>query len=170
MARQLPPRLRRIAFVTALAAVSSASLLAVLVAGRLVAPAAAGALAPQRQCLAAAPDCAIEPVVRRFVATAVERRDPGASFALVTPELRQGMTRAEWATGNIPVVPFHGVDWTGFRLSFSDTAAGVRYYRLHLDGVDSGSTAEFWIGVSRSAGTWLVSYFAPFGAYGAPSA
>lgn len=42
----------------------------------------------------------------RFVNTAVARRNVDDSYALVTPELRQGMSKAEWANGEIPVVPF----------------------------------------------------------------
>jgi hypothetical protein len=42
----------------------------------------------------------------RFVNTAVARRNVDDSYALVTPELRQGMSKSEWANGEIPVVPF----------------------------------------------------------------
>lgn len=42
----------------------------------------------------------------RFVNTAVARRDSEVSYDLVAPELRQGMTREQWRTGEIPVVPF----------------------------------------------------------------
>jgi hypothetical protein len=42
----------------------------------------------------------------RFVNTAVARRHSEVSYDLVAPELRQGMTRDQWRTGEIPVVPF----------------------------------------------------------------
>jgi hypothetical protein len=41
-----------------------------------------------------------------FVNTAVARRRVERSYELVTPELRQGLTRTDWAKGEIPVVPF----------------------------------------------------------------
>jgi hypothetical protein len=41
-----------------------------------------------------------------FVNTAVARRRVERSYELVTPELRQGLSRSEWAKGEIPVVPF----------------------------------------------------------------
>lgn len=42
----------------------------------------------------------------QFVNTAVARRRIERSYDLVTPELRQGLTRTDWASGEIPVVPF----------------------------------------------------------------
>lgn len=45
-------------------------------------------------------------VMRAFLRAAVLRRDPAASYDLVTPELRQGISREQWASGAIPVVPY----------------------------------------------------------------
>lgn len=41
-----------------------------------------------------------------FVTTAVARNHLERSWAIVDPSLRQGLTRRQWVTGNIPVVPF----------------------------------------------------------------
>lgn len=43
---------------------------------------------------------------RLFVRSAVTRDDPESAYDLVTPALRQGTTRAQWATGDIPVTPY----------------------------------------------------------------
>jgi hypothetical protein len=121
-------------------------------------------------CENADPACEIERTVRRFVATAVERDDVVASFSLVTPELRQGLSKREWATGDIPVVRFDAVDWQAFSLRFSDTAEGTRYYLVHLRSAQPAyGDADFWIGLEDRAGRWLVSYFAPAAIFGAPS-
>jgi len=45
-------------------------------------------------------------VAGRFILTAVARRNLAESYDLVGPQLRQGMTRAQWMTGAIPVVPY----------------------------------------------------------------
>ncbi len=45
-------------------------------------------------------------VLDEFVATAVARRRLPRSYDLATPALREGMSRAEWAKGDIPVYPF----------------------------------------------------------------
>jgi hypothetical protein len=42
-------------------------------------------------------------VAARFILTALARRHLAESWALATPALRQGLSRAEWSTGNIPV-------------------------------------------------------------------
>jgi len=39
-----------------------------------------------------------------FVRTAVRRQDLGASWPLVHPALKQGLSRKQWLTGAIPVV------------------------------------------------------------------
>jgi hypothetical protein len=45
-------------------------------------------------------------VAGRFILTAVRRRHLEQAWKLVSPNLKGGMTLAEWKTGNIPVVPF----------------------------------------------------------------
>jgi len=57
-------------------------------------------------------------VAQRFVATAVARKNVDASWALVCPSLKEGYSRAMWAKGNIPVVPFP-VSFGKWRLSYS---------------------------------------------------
>jgi hypothetical protein len=41
-----------------------------------------------------------------FVRTAVRREHLDESWDLISPSLRQGMTRQQWLTGNIPVIPY----------------------------------------------------------------
>lgn len=45
-------------------------------------------------------------VAVRFVQTAVARRNLEEAWTLVGPNLRGGLTRKEWLTGNNPVVPY----------------------------------------------------------------
>jgi hypothetical protein len=53
---------------------------------------------------------ALEPAVRvvagKFVLTAVQRKNLGQAWTLAGPGIRQDLSRKEWLTGNIPVVPF----------------------------------------------------------------
>ena len=49
-------------------------------------------------------DAAARKVAGRFILTAVARQNLAESYALAHPELRQGMSKREWLTGNIPVV------------------------------------------------------------------
>lgn len=45
-------------------------------------------------------------VAGRFILTAVARRNLGESYDLVGPQLKGGLTRAQWLKGEIPVVPY----------------------------------------------------------------
>lgn len=41
-----------------------------------------------------------------FVTTAVERTHPERAWPVVDPALREGLTKKQWRSGNIPVIPF----------------------------------------------------------------
>jgi hypothetical protein len=45
-------------------------------------------------------------LAQSFILTAVARKNVEDSWELVCPEMKQGYTRASWAKGDIPVVPF----------------------------------------------------------------
>jgi hypothetical protein len=49
---------------------------------------------------------AVRKLLARFIETAVARRRVASSWPLAGPALRTGITRKEWTTGNIPVVPY----------------------------------------------------------------
>jgi hypothetical protein len=45
-------------------------------------------------------------VARKFVTTAVARKDLRAAWNITTANIHGGLTHKEWMTGNIPVVPY----------------------------------------------------------------
>ncbi len=53
-----------------------------------------------------------------FLDAAVKRDHPERAWDVVHPELREGYTKASWATGDIPVVPYP-VDAAIYRLDYS---------------------------------------------------
>jgi hypothetical protein len=57
-----------------------------------------------------------------FVTHAVARRKVEQAYDLVAPTLRGGLTRAQWRSGTIPVVPFP-VEQARWRLEYSDADA-----------------------------------------------
>jgi hypothetical protein len=102
---------------------------------------------------------AIQAVIRCFVQTAVTRRAPALGFDISTRGERAGLTRRQWATGNIPVpmVPSP----TG-RLRFGpgpgprtplayESIVFVGTWPMLADLVRSGAAAP-----------WRVDYFQPF--------
>jgi hypothetical protein len=72
-------------------------------AAALVAVAPATAKEPR---LSAADRAAINATLDVFVNHAVKRKDIAKSYDVVTPTMRGGMTRAQWAKGSIPVYPY----------------------------------------------------------------
>jgi len=68
---------------------------------------------------------AVHRLLRRFVTTAVARRHVAASWPLAGPSLRKGITAKQWASGDIPVVPYpvspHGQGaWSAVQYSYRD--------------------------------------------------
>jgi len=52
----------------------------------------------------------VSAVAGHFIATAVFRRHLDDSYDLVVPDFHQGLTRAQWHTGSIPVMPYPAKD------------------------------------------------------------
>jgi hypothetical protein len=111
----------------------------------------------------------VDDVAGRFIATAVFREHVDDSYDLVVPEFHQGLTRKQWRTGNIPVMPFPQEqlllmrwkldysyrDRIGMRVAFlpKQTAkVGGVVYAIELRNVGTPKRHR-----------WLVSYWTPSG-------
>ncbi len=66
-------------------------------------------------------DPAARQVARRFVETAVARKNLAAAYALSGPAIRQGQTLKEFMTGNIAVVPYpvDAIDYAPMKIDYS---------------------------------------------------
>lgn len=113
-----------------------------------------GAAAPAVASLPSGLAPAERQVALEFVRTAVARTDLAKAWTLVAPDLKQGMTLAQWKTGSIPVVPAK-VSGEPIRVqvvtSFTDHA--------ELD-VLLGAAA-YRLGLQQVGGRWLVSSWVP---------
>jgi hypothetical protein len=80
------------------------------------------AVVPTTQTPAKLPEDA-KRVARRFVQTAVARKHLAESYDLVSPNLRGGLTREEWLTGNIPVIPYpvESLSFAPFKVDYAYT-------------------------------------------------
>jgi len=103
---------------------------------------------------------------QRFLTTAVKRRRVGASWQLVHPSLRQGLTRREWSSGNIPVIPYP-VDSARWRLGYSQRdAVGLEVYLQPTAGSSVRPMVfDLELRALRVEGRrrWLVSSWSPRG-------
>lgn len=154
--------LRQLCFGGALLALAGASAAVVLSVAHLLAPgevsdAAGCAQAPRGTSAASAYRVGV-----LFVRTAVLRRNELCSYELVTEELRQGLTREQWASGNIPVQPFPSRNPQTVRQEYMAhaTHGGERVSWILLEAADLGR-AVFEIVVVQRAGRWVVDYWGP---------
>jgi len=113
-------------------------------------------------------DPAARVVAGKFILTAVSRKKLAESYNYVHPELRQGFTRKQWETGNIPVVyyPASVLDKTAFKID--ETYENEVYMEVALlPKANSGWKPQiFYIGLKRLGGKdgpWRVNYWVPRG-------
>jgi len=108
-------------------------------------------------------------VVRLFVHTAVQRRNPSRAWSIVAPSIKVATTRKEWDAGWIRVVPVLSP-----RPLLVRTQVAARHRTsllLHVglrargEGVDGHGV--FLIGLVLRHQRWLVSYWGPAAAFSA---
>ena len=106
-------------------------------------------------------------VAGRFILTAVARENLGASYSLVHPELRQGLTRKEWLTGNIPVVyyPAKEIETATFKVDESYPDEAILEVALLPKDAKKVKPQVFYIGLKKAgegtAARWMVNYWVP---------
>jgi len=113
-------------------------------------------ITPSREAMATA---------QTFISGAVLRNDLSGTFGLTTEKLRGGLTRDQWMSGSIPIVPYSKDDFG---------KAGIQIVRarersimlLVLITPKKGSSApqqDYYLELVPSGGRWLVNYWAPKG-------
>ncbi len=106
-------------------------------------------------------------IATRWILGAVTRRDLKGTFDMTHPDIRGSMSRAEWETGNIPVIPYpvdkvYSDRWT-VDYSYADEAL-LEVGLLPSKGSDQRKLT-FFIGLKK-VGTgdnarWVVNYWSP---------
>lgn len=106
-------------------------------------------------------------VAGRFILTAVARKNLGESYQLTHPDLRQGLTKKEWLTGNIPVQPYpvEEVETATFKVDESYPNEAVLEVALLPPANAKLKPQIFFIGLKKAAVgktlRWQVSYWVP---------
>ena len=106
-------------------------------------------------------------VAMKFILTAVARRNLAASWPIVHPELRMGLTRKQWLTGEIPVTPIdmRKIDVAPFKVDARfQRGLTLQVAFIPKRGVNMRSVV-FDMGL-RNVGTtnrprWVVDYWMP---------
>jgi hypothetical protein len=103
-------------------------------------------------------------VARAFIHEAVLRENPGASWDLVTPQMRSGSTRAQWATGNIPVTPFPKADLGRVLFKVERSRARDILLQVEISSTNTSVQAAYdYLEMVPAGANWRVKYFAPVG-------
>lgn len=107
-------------------------------------------------------------LARRFILTAVARKDLDQAYNFTHPDLRGGLTRAQWDKGNIPVVYYQArnAKTAAFTVDYSYKTQAL----LEVDLTAKAHTETrpellFFLGLKREGGKptgrWLVNYWEP---------
>ena len=102
-------------------------------------------------------------VARKFIETAVARKNLPEAYSLVTEEIRQGQSLKSWNTGNIAVIPYpvDQVKYAPMKIDFSyPTEAQIQVALLPKTG--SGVKSQLFImDLVKRKGKWLVNSWVP---------
>jgi hypothetical protein len=110
-------------------------------------------------------DPQIRATVATFISTAVARQHVGKSWDVVAPSLKAGYTRSDWAKGELPVVPYPGVDTKHVRYSLDVASTKQILLEVGLIAKPGVRTkpVTFQLGLEPANGRWLVDYWVPRG-------
>src|SRR5207253_7426393 len=106
---------------------------------------------------------AIDATLDRFVASAVQRHDLAASYDLVTPAMRTGISRRAWAHGrtNVMTYPARGARFHGWTLDFARRGYVMVDLLLQPRRRARVGPMIFTLELRRLHGRWLVASFIP---------
>jgi hypothetical protein len=106
---------------------------------------------------------AINALLDTFVPAAVERRNPLRALEVVTPSFRTGVTRAQWARGDLPVHPFDARDsrFDTWRLDYSYEHEMSVDLLLHPAPTEKLGAISFTAVFKQHHGRWLIDSFVP---------
>lgn len=104
----------------------------------------------------------------KWILGAVTRRDLKGTFDLTHPDIRGSMTRAQWESGNIPVVPYPAdtVNTENWRIDYSYPDEALLEIGLTPGaGSQTEKALTFFIGLKKvgkgSDAHWVVNYWIP---------
>ena len=116
----------------------------------------------------------VKSIAKEFINTAVARKNLPAAYDIVGPQIKQGMSRTEWNTGNIAVVPFpmDSLDYAPFKVDYAHQDDILMEIAL-LAKPKSGVKSQIFFINLKKFGTganarWLVDNWVPRGSAPVP--
>ena len=116
----------------------------------------------------------VRQIAKDFINTAVARKNLAAAYPLVGPAIKQGMTLAEWKTGNIAVIPYpiDQLDFAPFKVDYAHPNDVLMEVAL-LPKANTGVKSQiFFINIKKYGkgpnAKWLVNNWVPRGSAPVP--
>ena len=115
-------------------------------------------------------------MAQKFIKTAVARRNLDSAYDIVGPSIKQGMTRAEWNSGNIAVIPFpvDKLDYAPFKVDYSHSRDVLMEVALLTKDGSGIKGQTFFIGIKKFGtgddARWLVDNWVPEVRHRSPTA
>ena len=113
-------------------------------------------------------DPSIVPLLRKFISTAVLRKNLGEAYAIVGPDIRGNLTKKQFESGNIPVIPYPVADIAHleYTVDYSHARQAGLEVGLHPSADAVGTRRlTFFAGVKKigtgPAAHWVVNYWSP---------
>jgi hypothetical protein len=102
-------------------------------------------------------------VARRFIESAVARKNLAESYSIVTNEIRQGQSLKSWKTGNIAVVPYPVLDvkYAPMKIDFSYPDEAQIEIALLPKAKTKVKGQLFIMDIVKRQGKWLVNSWVP---------
>jgi len=100
--------------------------------------------------------------MRQFVNTAVARKNLKAAYAISGPQVREGMSLAEWSRGTIAVVPYRITPATSAHMKIDHSYRNEAQFEVYLK-TPGLKGHDFFVDVIKRDGKWLVNGWVPRG-------
>jgi hypothetical protein len=102
-------------------------------------------------------------VARRFIQTAVARKNLSQAYGIVTEEIRQGQSLRSWKTGNIAVIPYpvDDIKYAPMKIDFSYPSEAQIEVALLPKAGSKVKGQLFLMDLVKRDGKWLVNSWVP---------
>lgn len=108
-------------------------------------------------------DPGVQKVAKRFILTAVARKDLRTAYTITGQHIRQGMTLDEWLSGNIAVVPYVVTSKTVAQMKIDQSYKNRAQLEVYMT-TPGQKSRDFFVDVVKTRnGKWVVDGWVPRG-------
>jgi hypothetical protein len=108
---------------------------------------------------------AVKTELQQFVKDAILRQNPAATYDMVSPKVRAGITRSQWATGTIPIPQFPNKYFGGAGIKVLHSRAHDVLTQVSVASTSSQSVTSLntLIELKPVGKRWVIVYAAVYG-------